>query len=71
MEARGKLLVEAAEVRARELQVEVVFALTNRAGSFFENLGYRASDSSIIPEDRANKCEESGRTSIVFTKDLG
>ena len=66
----GKLLVEAAEERARELKVQVVFALTNRAVPFFENLGYRTADSSIVPEVRASKCEESGRTSTVLTKDL-
>lgn len=66
----GKLLVQAAEERARKRGVNEVFALTNRAVTFFENLGYSTVDSSVIPEERARKCEESERSSAVLTKEL-
>ncbi|HAO94783.1 MAG TPA: hypothetical protein DCQ96_01895 [Verrucomicrobiales bacterium] len=66
----GKLLVQAAEERARERNIHTVFALTTRAVTFFENLGYRIADSSVMPEDRARKCEESERSSAVLTKEL-
>jgi N-acetylglutamate synthase-like GNAT family acetyltransferase len=64
------LLVQAAEERARERSIHAIFALTTRAVTFFENLGYRISDSSVMPEDRARKCEESERSSAVLTKEL-
>ncbi|HBM76594.1 MAG TPA: hypothetical protein DD438_00675 [Verrucomicrobiales bacterium] len=67
----GKLLVEAAEERASERGIHTIFALTTRAVSFFENLGYRMADTSIVPENRARKCEESERSSAVLAKELG
>ena len=66
----GKLLVEAAECRARQLGIESVFALTTRAVDFFGNLGYETSLLDVVPEERMRKLEESARQSAVLVKDL-
>ncbi|MGE9267153.1 MAG: GNAT family N-acetyltransferase [Verrucomicrobiales bacterium] len=67
----GILLVQAAEDKARELGLERVFALTNRASDYFTGrLGYRALEVTEIPEPRQRKLVESGRESVVVGKNL-
>lgn len=68
----GVLLVRAAEEMARELEVPVVFALTNRASGYFrDRLGYSEMSVEEIPEERQQKLRESGRDSVVLGLRLG
>ena len=66
----GKVLVEAAEERARNLGVSSVFVLTKGAVSFFANLGYEPAGLEMVPEERARKFQESERGSAVLAKEL-
>ena len=67
----GRLLVEEAEVLARERGVPRVFALTNRAAGFFvDHLGYTEGSEEDIPEERRTKLKTSGRESTVLVKAL-
>jgi len=64
----GQSLVEAAEQQAKELGVKTVFALTNRAAKFFQNMEYQEVGVEAIPAVRKKALENSGRESQVFTK---
>lgn len=66
----GKVLVQAAEHRARKLGLASVFALTTRAVRFFENLGYKAGLPESVPGERMRKLAESARQSTVLVKEL-
>ena len=67
----GRLLVTAAEERARERGIPWVFALSNRAADYFtESLGYEVIPVSEIPQMRQERLGESGRESIVIRKVL-
>jgi len=67
----GRLLVEAAEKKARELEIPWVFALTTRALDYFtERLGYEPIDIDQLPEVRKSRLQESGRDSRVIRKNL-
>lgn len=67
----GVDLVKHAEQMAREKGLARVFALTTRAGDFFENrVGYTPRGPEILPESRRRQLEESGRQSAVFEKVL-
>lgn len=70
-EGYGGLLVEAAEQRARELNLPWVFALSTRAANYFvDQLGYEPVEVVDIPESRQSLLLESGRDSIVIRKFL-
>ncbi|MGJ8694876.1 MAG: GNAT family N-acetyltransferase [Verrucomicrobiaceae bacterium] len=70
-EGYGKLLVRAAEKRAKELGFPWVFALSNRAVDYFvEQLGYEPVDVATIPESRQELLRNSGRNSMVIRKEL-
>lgn len=70
-EGYGKRLVAAAEERARALGLPWVFALSNRAVSFFtEKLGYELCSPQELPEGRRLRLEASGRESLVIRKRL-
>lgn len=70
-EGYGKRLVAAAEERARALGLPWVFALSNRAVSFFtEKLGYELCSPRELPEGRRLRLEASGRESLVIRKRL-
>ena len=70
-EGYGKLLVRAAEERARELGLAWVFALSTRAVDYFTlQLGYQQIDVSEIPENRQVRLRESSRGSLVVRKML-
>lgn len=66
----GKVLVAAAEKKAREKGLTVVFALTTRAASFFTGLGYRAGTMERVPEERRKRLEASCRESAVLEKSI-
>ena len=67
----GHRLVEAAEERAREMELPMVFALSNRAVGFFvDTLNYEDYPISAIPEVRREKLLASGRESLVIGKKL-
>lgn len=70
-EGYGGLLVEAAEQRAKELNLPWVFALSTRAASYFvDQLGYEQVEVVDIPESRQSLLLENGRGSIVIRKFL-
>ena len=70
-EGYGQLLVEAAERRARELELPWVFALSTRAADYFlDQLGYERMDVADIPKSRQKLLEQSGRDSVVIKKNL-
>lgn len=65
----GRRLVEAAELRAREKGLPVVFALSTRAvGFFIDTLKYEKYPISQIPKARRDKLLASGRESLVIGK---
>lgn len=64
----GRLLVKAAEEKAVEEQLQMVFALTATAGSLFEAMGYQRDEVQNLPGDRARKLTESARESAIFSK---
>lgn len=64
----GADLVEVAENKARKAGMKGLFALTNRAASFFEARGYQKNEMSFLPAKRRLQLEESGRDSEVWVK---
>lgn len=67
----GRLLVKAAERRAREWGIPWIFALSTRAVDFFkENLAYQECPLEKIPSARQELLRESGRSSRVVWKRL-
>lgn len=67
----GQELVKYAEEVARRLPVRRVFALSNRAADFFTGkLGYQPATVEMLPGPRRRQYEESGRDSLVFSRDL-
>ncbi|MGJ8644000.1 MAG: GNAT family N-acetyltransferase [Luteolibacter sp.] len=66
----GYELVDHAEEIAATRKIPRVFALTNRAASFFERAGYTQADLTALPAPRRAQFEASGRDSLVFTKNL-
>lgn len=67
----GRLLVEAAEEKAKKLGIPWVFALTNRAFDYFTaRLGYEPAEVEVLPEVRRLRLLESGRHSLVIRKDI-
>ncbi|MDP4996074.1 MAG: GNAT family N-acetyltransferase [Akkermansiaceae bacterium] len=71
-EGRGygyELTAHAEEIAATR-KIPRVFALTNRAASFFERAGYTEADLTALPAPRRAQFEASGRDSLVFTKPL-
>ena len=70
-EGYGRLLVHAAEMRAKKLRLSSVFALSTRAVDYFtKQLGYQLIDVSEIPESRQVRLGESSRGSLVVRKML-
>ncbi len=64
-------LVKHAEQRARDLNLNSVFALTNRAAEFFQKqLSFKELSADQIPEQRHQELLASGRDSRVFGKNL-
>jgi len=67
----GESLVKSLEGVAKDKKVAKVFALSNRAAAFFKNkLGYSEASISDLPDSRRETLEQSGRDSLVFTKEL-
>jgi len=67
----GADLAHHAEQIARDRRVPALFALSNRAASFFlETMKYGEADSSDLPKERADQLRSSGRDSRVFVKSL-
>lgn len=67
----GRLLVRAAEEKARQEGVRWVFALTNRAFEYFiQQLGYEEISPTEIPAERQAKLRESQRQSKVIRRQL-
>ena len=67
----GARLVAAAEEKARAGGVAQVFALSNRASDFFtKTMGYRVAGVEVLPEERRERLEASGRESVVLVKGL-
>jgi len=67
----GGELVAAAEEKAREMGLQSVFALTNRAATFFSSLGYSLGLVGELPETRREQLSKSGRDSQVWRKNIG
>lgn len=68
----GADLVRHAEGIAREKSIPRVFALSNRAADFFtDRMKYSAATVEALPSRRRKQYEDSGRDSLVFSKDLG
>ena len=63
-------LVIHAESQAKQAGIASVFALTNRAAEFFQQLGYTEQPSDHIPAERHHQLHTSGRDSRVFGKEL-
>ncbi len=63
-------LVRHAERQARAENIPRVFALTTRAATFFQQLGYRPISAEKIPPVRHRQLLESGRGSMVLEKIL-
>jgi len=67
----GKLLVAAAEKRARDLGLPWVFALSTRAVDYFvSQLGYEPVALEKIPASRQKRLRESQRESVVLRKKI-
>lgn len=66
----GADLVKHMEERARSEGLPGVFALTNRAATFFEQLGYEEMDVEMLPRERLEVLRASGRQSRAFLKRL-
>ncbi len=67
----GQFLVKRAEEWAKERGVKCLFALTNRAESFFrDQLGYKPMTMDEMPVERRLKLEESHRESVAVCKIL-
>ena len=57
---------------ARQRGAGAVFALSTQTAGFFERLGYRRqSGLSIVPDERRERWEKSGRNALLLVKDLG
>ncbi|MCB1235873.1 MAG: amino-acid N-acetyltransferase [Verrucomicrobiae bacterium] len=68
----GRRLVAEAEKMARQRGAGAVFALSTQTAGFFERLGYRRqSGLSIVPDERRERWEKSGRNALLLVKDLG
>lgn len=61
-------LVRHAEKQAKAENIPRVFALTNRASAFFQQLGYRPIPAENIPPARYRQLLDSGRDSMVLEK---
>lgn len=67
----GVELVRHAEAVAKEMGIQRVFALSNRAADFFTHrVSYDSASVEVLPEERRKQFELSGRDSLVFSKDL-
>jgi len=67
----GRALVEAAEAKAKQLEVPWVFALTTRAFEYFvARLGYEKGSVGDLPREREALLLASGRESSVVKKSL-
>ncbi|MES2709918.1 MAG: amino-acid N-acetyltransferase [Verrucomicrobiota bacterium] len=67
----GRKLVSFAEKRARELGAKTLFALSTQAYNFFENkLGFLPADEALLPPERLEKLQKSGRNSRLMAKVL-
>jgi amino-acid N-acetyltransferase len=67
----GRKLVAFAEDTARQRGCERIVALSTQAFRFFEEkLGYEVADSSVLPAERRDKYDKSGRNSKVLNKRL-
>ena len=70
-EGYGRHLVGFAEKKARELGAEKMIALSTQASDYFERIhGFQRVGDEILPQERADKREESGRNSFVLAKEV-
>jgi amino-acid N-acetyltransferase len=68
----GRKLMAFAENLAKEKGVRRIFALSTRAMNYLQQKGgYAESDPGILPVERRQRYEESGRNSRILIKDLG
>ncbi|MDB6069838.1 MAG: argA [Verrucomicrobiales bacterium] len=67
----GKKLVKFAEKRARELGAKILFALSTQAYNYFGNkLGFLPAQEELLPPDRLEKLQKSGRNSRLMARVL-
>jgi len=67
----GKKLVKFAEKRARELGAKILFALSTQAYNYFGNkLGFLPAQEDLLPPDRLEKLQKSGRNSRLMARVL-
>jgi amino-acid N-acetyltransferase len=64
----GVELVRHAQHQAKVAGIPTVFALTNRAAEFFQQLGFQEMSADKIPASRHQQLVSSGRGSKVFFK---
>ena len=63
----GRILVEAAKARARELEAECLFALTTQAAVYLEKEGFeKQEDLSLLPENRLEKWRANNRNAVLM-----
>lgn len=67
----GKLLMEAAIERSRELNADSLFALSTQAAKFLTKGGFEVSeDLSNLPDPRRQKWKENGRNAVLLIRQL-
>ncbi len=66
----GASIVRFLEEKARAKGLSHVFALSNRAAKFFNDIGYGEMTIDELPSERLKRLKESGRESLAFKKSL-
>ncbi|MCF7669616.1 MAG: amino-acid N-acetyltransferase [Verrucomicrobia bacterium] len=67
----GKKLVHFVEAKAREAGIHQLFALSTQAYTFFQNkAGFSEGSPDVLPPERREKYEQSGRHSKILVKNL-
>jgi amino-acid N-acetyltransferase len=65
----GRLLIEAATNRARELGAPTLFALSTQAAGYLQREGFSVTDElSELPNSRRKKWQTNGRNALVLTR---
>ena len=65
----GRLLIEAATNRARELGAPTLFALSTQAAGYLQKEGFSVTDElSELPSSRREKWQTNGRNALVLTR---
>ena len=68
----GRRLINEIERRARDSDMDALFALSTQTADYFvEKMNYRReSDQVWMPEERQRRCEESDRNAVLLVKEL-